>query len=55
MLLDVRMPELDGWELLQQVQRQHGRAAPVIMSSGVVDKPFDPQQPLEQARRILSR
>lgn len=54
-LLDVRMPELDGWELLQQVQRQHGRAVPVIMFSGVVDKPFDPQQLLEQARRILSR
>ena len=55
MLRDVRVPELDGWELLQQVQRLHGRAAPVIMSSGVVDKPFDPQQSLEQVRRILSR
>lgn len=70
-LLDVMMPEMDGWEMLQQVQRRHGRAVPVIMFSGSVDesalaaesrgasgfvgKPFDPQQLLEQARRILSR
>ncbi len=70
-LLDVLMPEIDGWEMLQQVQRRHGRAVPVIMFSGSVDetalaaksrgasgfvgKPFDAQQLLEQTRRILPR
>ena len=70
-LLDVLMPEMDGWEMLQQVQRHDGRAVPVIMFSGTADetalaaarrgasgfvgKPFDAQQLLEQARRILAR
>jgi excisionase family DNA binding protein len=38
-LLDVMMPEVDGWEMLQRVQEQHGVGAiPVIMFSGQVDE-----------------
>src|ERR671928_1523804 len=37
-LLDVMMPEVDGWELLRQVQERHGTGAiPVVMFSGKVD------------------
>lgn len=70
-LVDVLMPEMDGWEVLQHVQRQHGRAVPVVMFSGTVEeaageaerrgasgfigKPFDPAEVVEQACRILVR
>ena len=37
-LLDVMMPEVDGWEMLRRVQERHGVGAiPVIMFSGKVD------------------
>ena len=37
-LLDVMMPEVDGWEMLRHVQERHGVGAiPVIMFSGRVD------------------
>ena len=37
-LLDVMMPEVDGWEMLSHVQERHGVGAiPVIMFSGRVD------------------
>jgi excisionase family DNA binding protein len=37
-LLDVMMPQMDGWEMLQRVQERHGVGAiPVIMFSGKVD------------------
>ena len=37
-LLDVMMPQVDGWEMLQRVQERHGVGAiPVIMFSGKVD------------------
>src|SRR5207245_10492632 len=68
-LLDVMMPGMDGWGMLQRIQERHG-SIPVIMFSGQVDersaphaegrgasafvgKPFDPQQRTEQARQIL--
>ena len=65
--LDVMMPGMDGWEMLQRVQEKHG-ATPVIMFSGKVDaadeaeqrgatafvaKPFDPRQLVDQAKQIL--
>ena len=38
-LLDVMMPGVDGWEMLQRVQERHGVGAiPVIMFSGKVDE-----------------
>jgi excisionase family DNA binding protein len=38
-LLDVMMPEVDGWEMLRLVQKRHGVGAiPVIMFSGTVDE-----------------
>src|SRR5918999_2639734 len=37
-LLDVMMPGMNGWEMLQRVQERHGVGAiPVIMFSGKVD------------------
>ena len=39
-LLDVKMPEVDGWAMLRRVRERHGVAAmPVIMFSGKVDEP----------------
>ena len=37
-LLDVMMPQMDGWEMLRRVQDQHGGAIPVVMFSGQVDE-----------------
>jgi excisionase family DNA binding protein len=38
-LLDVMMPQVDGWEMLRRVQEQHGVGTiPVIMFSGKVDE-----------------
>ena len=68
-LLDVVMPGIDGWQLLQDLQELHGWI-PVIMFSGKVDertaaeaqergahgfvgKPFDPQQLLARAKQLV--
>ena len=38
-LLDVMMPEVDGWEMLQRVHERHGVGAiPVVMFSGKVNE-----------------
>jgi excisionase family DNA binding protein len=37
-LLDVMMPQVDGWEMLRRVQERHGIGSiPVVMFSGKVD------------------
>jgi excisionase family DNA binding protein len=68
-LLDVMMPQVDGWEMLRRVRERHGvDAIPVIMFSGKVDspeeaeakgaqgfigKPFDPQQLIESTKQLV--
>jgi excisionase family DNA binding protein len=38
-LLDVMMPQMDGWEMLRRVQERHGVGEiPVVMFSGKVDE-----------------
>jgi excisionase family DNA binding protein len=68
-LLDVVMPDIDGWQMLQRMQERHG-SIPVIMFSGKVDeesasqaasrgalgfvgKPFDPQELLTRAKQLV--
>ena len=68
-LLDVVMPGIDGWQMLQQMQERYG-SIPVIMFSGKVDertageaaergahgfvgKPFDPQQLIDRAKSLV--
>ena len=46
-LLDVMMPQVDGWEMLQRVQRHGVGSIPVIMFSGKVDE--------ESLKRATSR
>jgi CheY-like chemotaxis protein len=37
-LLDVMMPQVDGWEMLRRVQEKHGIGSiPVVMFSGQLD------------------
>jgi excisionase family DNA binding protein len=46
-LLDVQMPRMNGWEMLQRVQERHGVGSiPVIMFSGKAD---------EDARAVAER
>jgi len=41
-LLDVMMPQVDGWEMLQRLQERHGEGAvPVVMFSGKVEQAAD--------------
>jgi excisionase family DNA binding protein len=38
-LLDVMMPQVDGWEMLRRVRERHGvESIPVVMFSGKVDE-----------------
>jgi excisionase family DNA binding protein len=68
-LLDVLMPQVDGWEMLRRVQARHGVGSiPVVMFSGQVDvgveaaqrgaqgfvgKPFDLRALIEQTKQIV--
>jgi excisionase family DNA binding protein len=68
-LLDVVMPGIDGWQMLQRMQERHG-SIPVIMFSGKVEpespdqaarrgaqdfvgKPFDPQELINRAKTLV--
>jgi excisionase family DNA binding protein len=68
-LLDVVMPDVDGWQMLQRMQERHG-SIPVIMFSGQVEepdagdverrgargfiaKPFDPAELVERAKQLV--
>jgi excisionase family DNA binding protein len=68
-LLDVMMPQVDGWEMLRRVQEQYGAGGiPVVMFSGqaeaaaeaesygaqgFVGKPFDVQRLIDQTKSLL--
>jgi excisionase family DNA binding protein len=68
-LLDVMMPQVDGWEMLQRVQERFGPGGiPVVMFSGkaeaveeaasrgaqgFIGKPFDLQRLIEQTKSLL--
>ena len=68
-LLDVVMPGVDGWQMLQRMQERHG-SIPVIMFSGKLDddsaaqatrggargfigKPFDPRDLISRAKQLV--
>jgi|SRR5579884_978365 len=43
-LLDVMMPQVDGWEMLRRIQERHGAGAiPVVMFSGKIDEDVEAQ------------
>jgi excisionase family DNA binding protein len=55
-LLDVMMPEVDGWEMLRRVQERFGVGAiPVIVFSGEVDERSVPDATTRGARGFLGK
>jgi CheY-like chemotaxis protein len=68
-LLDMLMPELDGWHFLDWFQGPAGGAVPVVVMTGTIltrewaathgcagflKKPFDAAQLVAEVRRVLS-
>jgi excisionase family DNA binding protein len=55
-LLDVMMPRVDGWEMLQRVQERHGVGAiPVLMFSGKLDESSVRQAAARGAQGFLGK
>ncbi len=55
-LLDVMMPEVDGWEMLRRVRERHGvEAIPVIMFSGKVDEEAAAEATSRGARGFIGK
>jgi excisionase family DNA binding protein len=55
-LLDVMMPKVDGWEMLQKVQERHGVGTiPVVMFSGKVDEGSDAEAKAKGARGFIGK
>src|SRR5256885_3222965 len=55
-LLDVMMPQVDGWEMLRRIQERHGAGAiPVVMFSGQVDDEARRQAASSGARGFVGK
>jgi excisionase family DNA binding protein len=55
-LLDVMMPQMDGWEMLRRVQERHGVGTiPVIMFSGKVDEEEASEATLRGAQGFIGQ
>jgi len=55
-LLDVMMPEVDGWEMLRRVQERHGVGAiPVIMFSGKTEEETDGEATSRGAQGFIGK
>ncbi len=55
-LLDVMMPRMDGWEVLQRMQERHGVGAiPVLMFSGKVDEQAEREATARGARGFIGK
>ena len=55
-LLDVMMPQVDGWEMLRRVREKHGvEAIPVIMFSGKVDDQVAPDAAEQGAQAFIGK
>ena len=55
-LLDVMMPQVDGWEMLRRVQERYGAGAiPVVMFSGKVDEEAQQQASANGAQGFVGK
>ena len=55
-LLDVMMPQVDGWEMLRRVQERHGIGAiPVVMFSGQLDEQAHQQADARGAQGFVGK
>jgi excisionase family DNA binding protein len=55
-LLDVMMPQTDGWEMLRRIQDRYGAGAiPVVMFSGKVDEQAQAQAATSGARGFVGK
>jgi excisionase family DNA binding protein len=55
-LLDVMMPQVDGWEMLRRVQEQHGIGSiPVVMFSGQLESGAEHEAAERGARAFVGK
>ena len=55
-LLDVMMPQTDGWEMLRKIQEQYGQGAiPVVMFSGKADEQAQVQATSSGAQAFVGK
>src|SRR2546423_5348970 len=55
-LLDVMMPQMDGWEMLRRVQERHGIGSiPVVMFSGKFDERLQAQATQRGAQAFVGK
>jgi excisionase family DNA binding protein len=56
LLLDVRLPKVDGWEMLRRVQARHGVGSiPVVMFSGKIDEASDAEAKARGASGFIGK